>query len=204
MRVLDSTFHLWLLHKVTLCQRHRTLPPRTTFSQRFRKRRTKTFVRCWKAKALSQHSFRRSIRLAGSRWKEGACSTSLKVFLVGLGFAKRVTRSTGPSFSHGRGSTAADIPKASINSWPIPLGTSCASRPDDTSHICTPKTLLCLVVTVSLSKSWWDLPQVYIEPCTRRHLSFYTSVTCQNNFVVICCARTLAQPFTIWKILLLY
>lgn len=27
---------------------------------------------------------------------------SLKVFLVGLGSAKRVTRSTGPSFSHGR------------------------------------------------------------------------------------------------------
>lgn len=94
----------------------------------------KTFARCWKAKVLSQHSFRRSIRLADSRWKEGACSTSLKVFLVGLGFAKRVTRSTGPSFSHGRGSAAADIPKASINSWPIPLGTSCASRPD-ASHI---------------------------------------------------------------------
>lgn len=158
--VLDSTFHLWPLHKVILWQTHRTLPPRTTFSQRFRKRwprRTKTFVRCWKAKALLQHSFRRSIRLAGSRWKEGACSTSLKVFLVGLGFAKRVTRSTGPSFSHGRGLAAADIPKASINSWPIPLGTSCTSRPDDTSHICTPKILFCLVVALSSLKSCRDL-----------------------------------------------
>ena len=131
MYVFDSIFHLWPLHKITFWQMRRILPPRTTFSQYFRKRRTKTFVRCWKVKTLSQHSFRRSIRLAGSRWKERACSTSLKVFLVGLGFAKRVTRSTGPSFSHGRGSTAADIPKASINSWPIPLGTSCVSRPNE-------------------------------------------------------------------------
>lgn len=67
---------------------------------------------------------------------------SLKVFLVGLGFTKQVTRPPSSSFSHGRGSKL-DIPKPSINSWPIPRRTSCAScRRQESSRkyfsICVP------------------------------------------------------------------
>jgi len=182
--VLDSTFHLWPLHKVTLWQARRTFPPRTTFSQHFRKRRTKTFVRCWKAKALSQ----RSIRLAGSRWKERACSTSLKVFLVGLGFAKRVTRSTGPSFSHGRGSAAADIPKASINSWPIPLGTSCASRPVE-SYMYTENFLLSRCSVFHFFRSYAG---IFLD-FTSDHVQegFRAFICRQSNFIAVCCTRYL-------------
>lgn len=69
-----------------------------------------------------------------SRWKEGACSN------VPEGLPRRprlrsnqVTRAPGPSFSHGRGSTP-DIPKPSINSWPIPPGGPAALPVDDKSH----------------------------------------------------------------------
>lgn len=172
--------------KFKLWQTHCTLPPHRTFLQYFRKQlyrragRTKTFVRCWEAEALLQHSFRRSIRLAGSRWKEGACSTSLKVFLVGLGFAERVTWSTGPSFSHGRGSAAADIAKASINSWPIPIGTSCTSRPVDTSHTYTPKTFFLLtILSLSLFHSFFlcFIIEIMLGPLPHN----FTSVQVQRN-----------------------
>ena len=71
------------------------------------------------------------LRLVGRLWpsldeRKEPVPPSLKVFLVGLGFTKQVTRPPGPSFSHGRGSKL-DIPKPSINSWPIPRRTSCAS-----------------------------------------------------------------------------
>lgn len=90
-----------------------------------------------KVRARTEESYRKPALGNGgrlSRWKEGACSN------VPEGLPRRprlrsnqVTRAPGPSFSHGRGSTP-DIPKPSINSWPIPPGGPAALPVDDKSH----------------------------------------------------------------------
>lgn len=96
--------------------------------------------------------------------------------------SNQVTRAPGPSFSHGRGSTL-DIPKPSINSWPIPRRTSCAScRRQESSR----KTLLYLYLYVFWRTSARD-PSSTSSSSSSSTISFdvavfFFKVFCKKNF----------------------
>lgn len=137
----------------------------------------------------SKAAARRKV-VAVSRWKEGASSTSLKVFLVGLGFTERVTRPAGPSFSHGSGSTL-DIPKPSINSWPIPRRTSCVSclRQESSRKrfsICTAATFSRTSTKTTSTTLFRFSDQVHVrrrEAFSRRHGFHKRSSTVSKHFL---------------------
>lgn len=91
---------------------------------------------------------KRSIRLAGCRWKEGASLFQRPWRSSSSASAPRseshsIDRSVLFSRPWGSGLPRPDIPKPSINSWPIPSGTSCASRRRE-SYMYTENTLASL------------------------------------------------------------
>lgn len=124
------------------------------------------------------------LRLVGRLWpsldeRKEPVPPSLKVFLVGLGFTKQVTRPPGPSFSHGRGSTYLNLPSTAGQS----LGGPAALPVDDKSY---PE-------NTSLSVPSLRFLERAREPSTNLSLSLAFRIKCA------CIGPTRTAKYALWR-----